>query len=321
MHPWNEPLLEALKKARERLPHALLVHGPRGVGKLALAERFAQLLLCEHRDPAARPCGKCDGCRWYLAGNHPDFRRVEPESIAKIPLAAEAEAEEGSEAPARRTKQPSIVIAVEQVRTLADFLNLGSHRGALRIALVHPAEDMNANAANALLKGLEEPPAGAMFILVSHRPARLLPTVRSRCVAVPVPIPPADVALRWLAAQGVEQAERWLAFAGGAPLQAVEYAAAAAGWERLLKSPEAVDDRESLERLAEALQKIAYDRAFSAFGLPPKYRTGTSSGSPAKARAWLTYARKMGEDRLLTRHPLNPRLFSADMLAKMSDLT
>ena len=321
MHPWNEPILESLKKARERLPHALLIHGPRGVGKLALAERFAQLLLCEHRDPAARPCGKCDGCRWYLAGNHPDFRRLEPEAIAKIPPAAEAEAEEGSEAPTRRTKQPSIVIAVEQVRALADFLNLGSHRGALRIALVHPAEDMNANAANALLKGLEEPPAGAMFILVSHRPARLLPTVRSRCVAVPVPIPPANVALRWLASEGMANPDRWLAFAGGAPLQAMEYAEQATGWERLLKSPEPVDDRESLERLAEALQKLAYDRAFSAFGLPPKYRTGTPSAPPAKARAWLSYARKMGEDRLLTRHPLNPRLFSADMLARMRDLT
>ena len=321
MHPWNEPVLESLKKARERLPHALLMHGPRGVGKLALAERFVQLLLCEHRDPAVRPCGKCDACRWYLAGNHPDFRRVEPEAIAKMPPPAEAEAEEGSETPARRTKQPSIIIAVEQVRALADFLNLGSHRGALRIALVHPAEDMNANAANALLKGLEEPPAGAMFILVSHRPARLLPTVRSRCVAVPVPIPPANVALRWLASEGIANPDRWLAFAGGAPLQAMEYAEQAAGWERLLKSPEPVDDRESLERLAEALQKIAYDRAFSAFGLPPKYRTGAPSAPPAKARAWLSYARKMGEDRLLTRHPLNPRLFSADMLARMRDLT
>ena len=321
MHPWNEPVLESLKKARERLPHALLMHGPRGVGKLALAERFVQLLLCEHRDPTVRPCGKCDACRWYQAGNHPDFRRVEPEAIAKMPPAAEAETEEGSETPARRSKQPSIVIAVEQVRALADFLNLGSHRGALRIALVHPAEDMNANAANALLKGLEEPPAGAMFILVSHRPARLLPTVRSRCVAVPVPIPPANVALRWLASEGIANPDRWLAFAGGAPLQAMEYAEQAAGWERLLKSPEPVDDRESLERLAEALQKIAYDRAFSAFGLPPKYRTGAPSAPPAKARAWLSYARKMGEDRLLTRHPLNPRLFSADMLARMRDLT
>ena len=321
MHPWNEPVLESLKKARERLPHALLIHGPRGIGKLALAEHFAQLLLCEHSDPQARPCGRCDACRWYVAGNHPDFRRIEPEALAKTPPADAEAAEEGSDAPARRTKQPSIVITVEQVRALADFLNLRSHRGALRIALVHPAEDLYPNAANALLKSLEEPPLGAIFILVSHRPARLLPTVRSRCVAVPVPIPPADVALRWLASQGVEKADRWLAFAGGAPLQAVQYAEGAAGWERLLKSPQPVDDRESLERLAEAIQKIAYDRAFSAFGLPPKYRTGAPAASPAKLRRVLAFARKMGEDRQLTRHPLNPRLFSSDMLAGLLDLT
>jgi len=320
MHPWNEAVLESLKKARQRLPHALLIHGPRGIGKLGLAEYFAQLLLCEHADPQARPCGRCDACRWYLTGNHPDFRRIEPEALAKTPP-VDAETEEGTEAPARRTKQPSIVITVEQVRALADFLNLRSHRGALRIALVHPAEDLYPNAANALLKGLEEPPPGAIFILVSHRPARLLPTVRSRCVAVPVPIPPADAALRWLASRGVQNAERWLAFAGGAPLQAVQYAQEAAGWERLLKSPQPVDDRESLERLAEALQKLAYDRAFLAFGLAPKYRTGTPASSPAKLRRLLAFARQMGENRQLTRHPLNPRLFSADMLAGMSDLT
>ncbi len=321
MHPWNEPIFESLKRARDRLPHALLIHGPRGVGKLALAERLAQLLLCEHADPVARPCGKCDGCRWYLGGNHPDFRRLEPEAIAKVPPEQEAE-EEGSEAPARRTKQPSLFITVDQIRGLADFLNLRSHRGALRVALLHPAEDLYLpNAANALLKSLEEPPAGAIFILVSHRPARLLPTVRSRCIAVPVPIPPQDVALRWLAGQGVQNAERWLAFAGGAPLQALDYARESAGWERLLKSPAPVDDREELERLAEALQKIAYDRAFSAFGIQPKYRTGVGAVSSAKARAWLGYAREMGENRVLTRHPLNPRLFSADLLGKMADLT
>jgi DNA polymerase-3 subunit delta' len=207
------------------------------------------------------------------------------------------------------------------VRALADFLNLRSHRGALRVALVHPAEDLYPNAANALLKSLEEPPSGAIFILVSHRPARLLPTVRSRCVAIPVPIPPREAALAWLNSHGVRDADRWLAFAGGAPLDALNYAEEAAGWERLLKAPDLVDDRESLERLAEALQKIAYDRAFSAFGLPPKYRTGAPVASAAKPRAWLAYARKMGEDRQLTRHPVNPRLFAADLLTGMRDLT
>lgn len=323
MHPWNQPILDSLKAGRNRLPHALLLHGPRGVGKLELAERVAQLLLCEHSDPAARPCGKCDACRWYLAGNHPDFRRVEPEAIAKVPPAMEEEGEQGSaaEAPARRAKQPSLFIRIEQIRELADFLNVGSHRGAFRIALVHPAEELYPNAGNALLKGLEEPPTGAVFILVSHRPARLLPTIRSRCVALPVPIPPRDVAIAWLKEQGAENPERWLSYAGGAPVQAAAYAEEAEAWDRLLKSPAPVDDRDNLERLAEVLQKIAYDRAFSAFGLPPKYQTGSKPGNPAKGRRLLAYARQMGQNRLLSRHPLQPRLFSTELLADTDDLT
>jgi DNA polymerase III subunit delta' len=301
MHAWNQPILDSLARRVARLPHALLIYGPRGIGKLALAERISQLLLCE--STSKKPCDSCDACRWFLAGNHPDFRRLEPESLAPLT--------EDEEAPARRTKQPSIEIKVDQVRELGDFLYVGSHRGRLRIALVHPAEDLNENAANALLKGLEEPPAGAVFILVSHRPAQLLPTIRSRCVAIPVPIPPRDTALAWLSAQEVKDPERWLAYAGGAPLRALE--SAGQGEIRLMP----VDDREALEPLAEALHKLALDRALLAFGLPAKYQTTTSTVSPEKARQWLAFARQMGQDRLLSRHPLNPRLFSAAMLAAM----
>ena len=310
MHPWNEPLLESVRKRLSRLPHALLIHGARGVGKLALAERIAQLLLCEQEN---KPCGACAGCRWFLAGTHPDFRRIEPEAFAKEPPPAE----EAEEAPAKKGK-PSLVIKIEQIRELEGFLNVGSHRGKLRVALVHPAEDMPEASANALLKGLEEPPSGAVFLLVSHRPAQLLPTIRSRCVALPVALPPKEVAQRWLEAQHVRDAARWLAYAGGAPLRAMEYAAAAATFERLLKSPTPTDDRDDLEPLVDALQKIALDRALSAFGLPPKY--GASNVTAKDGHAWLTYARRLGEDRLLCRHPLSPRLFSGEVLAAMPKL-
>lgn len=309
MHAWNQPILDSLAARVGRLPHALLIHGPRGVGKLALAERVAQLLLCEGK---TKPCGTCDGCRWFLAGNHPDFRRLEPEALAKAPPP-----DLEDDAPVKRAKQPSIEIKVDQVRELPAFLYVRSHRGGVRVALVHPAEDMNENASNALLKGLEEPPASAMFILVSHRPAQLLPTIRSRCVAVPVPIPPREAALQWLSGRGIKDAERWLAYAGGAPLRALDYAADAATLESLIRSPAPVNVREDLERLADALQKIALDRALTAFGLPQKYQTGKAAGAPGKAREWLAFARRMGEDRLLCRHPLNPRLFSAAMLGAM----
>jgi len=309
MHPWNESLLEAFRQRLERLPHALLVHGARGTGKLALAERMSQLLLCESQ--AKKPCDACDGCRWFLAGSHPDLRRVEPESLMK-------EVAVDEDAPEKEKKgKASIVIKVEQVRELADFLNLRSHRGARRVTIVHPAEDMYPNAANALLKGLEEPPSGAIFILVSHRPARLLPTIRSRCVSLGVAIPPHDVALQWLETQGVKDAGRWLAYAGGAPLRAAEYAAQAETLDRFLKHPAPVDDREQLQQLAEALQKRAFDSALASFGLPPKYRAGGKRGDP---RAWLTFAREMGENRALCAHPVNPRLFSAAMLARLESL-
>jgi DNA polymerase-3 subunit delta' len=317
MHPWNEPILESLKSRIDTLPHALLIHGPQGVGKLELAERAAQLLLCEAADSARKPCGACDGCRWYLGGNHPDFRRVEPEALAPQ---VETEGEEAA-APARKGK-PSQEIKIDQVRELAGFLNIGSHRGRRRVALVHPAEEMNSNSANALLKGLEEPPAGAMFVLVSHRPMRLLATIRSRCVAVPVPLPPREAALQWLSTKGITDAERWLAYAGGAPLRALECASSAETLDRLLSAIRArrqilVDDRGELEALAEALQKVALDHALSAFGEPPKYATAPSRLTPAQGKAWLAFARQMGHNRALARHPLNARLFAAEMLAAM----
>jgi len=176
---------------------------------------------------------------------------------------------------------------------------------------------MNPNAANALLKSLEEPPAGAIFLLVAHRPASLPPTIRSRCVALPVPLPPREAALAWLAGQGVKDGERWLAYAGGAPRRAMGYAAEGQALEQILRSPAPVDDRQQLERLAEALHKLALDRALSAFGLPPKYRADPSPAQAGTARAWLAFARQMGEDRRLVRHPLDPRLFSAAMLIAM----
>jgi DNA polymerase-3 subunit delta' len=291
MHAWNQPILDSLAARLERLPHALLVFGPRGVGKLSLAERIAQLLLCEGEK---KPCNACDACRWFSGGNHPDFRRIEPEILWP-----------------EKPEKPSIVIKVEQVRELADFLYVRSHRAGRRVALVHPAEDMNENAANALLKGLEEPPAAAVFILVSHRPAQLLPTIRSRCVQVPVPLPPREAAIGWLSEQGVQTPQRWLAYAGGAPLRAVEHAAQG------IAALEPVEVRDGLEPLAETLQKTALDHALLAFGLPAKYQTASAPVPRERAREWLAFARRMGEDRLLCRHPLNPRLFSAAMLAAL----
>jgi DNA polymerase III subunit delta' len=319
IYPWQITLWEQLREKRERMPHALLIHGPQGIGKLALAERFAQSLLCESARTGGAPCGKCDGCRWIEAGSHPDFRRVEPEALARSSGGGE-DPEEPVAAPVRAAK-PSNEIKVDQIRGLDSFLNLKSHRGGRRVALIHPAEAMNPNAANALLKGLEEPPGAALFILVSHRPARLLATIRSRCISVPVGAPDTEASLAWLEGQGLPDPGPWLAFAGGAPLIALQSAKqAGASLVRLRQALEvpdldvlrAVNDREQLEELAEVLQKYALDKAFAAYAGRAKYGSAKRSGDGA---AWLRYARLMGRNRALARHPLNPRLFAAEMLA------
>lgn len=305
-----------LLQSRERVPHALLLHGPQGVGKLALAELFAQFLLCEKPQPAM-PCGKCDSCRWFAAGHHPDVRFVEPEALARR---AQPEVEA-----AEKTKgKPSFEIKIDQIRALEDFVHIGSHRGGLRVAVLHPAEAMNPHAANALLKNLEEPPPGAVFLLVSGRPMRLLPTVRSRCVQIAISLPRPEASQAWLERQGVREAAGRLAFAGGAPRQALEDAqsersafidetlALLADGRQFARVPPP-REREGLELLAEVLQKRAYDGVFAAFGLPPKYGTiRPSSGGPALE--WIRYARKLGEDRLLAHHPLNAMLHASQML-------
>lgn len=309
-----------LAALRGRLPHALLIHGAQGVGKLALAERFAQLLLCEVAGQGTEPCGTCHSCRWFLGANHPDVRFIEPEAFGRYA----AQADEDEAVPAKAGK-PSTEIKIEQVRALADFVNVGSHRGGRRVAVVHPAEDMNLSSANALLKSLEEPPAGAFFLLVSHRPARLLPTIRSRCVAVPVPAPDPGAAAAWLAAQGVKEPARWLAFAGGAPRRALEIASGdkAGAIATLLRAIEAGDleaasavpDREMLELLAEVLQKLSLDQAFGELAGRSRFLPEIRPIGDAQTARWLAFARAMGRNRLLARHPLNPRLFASEMLS------
>jgi len=197
--PWQEAVWDTLRERlrADRLPHALLIAGPPGVGKGRLARRLAAAQLCE-APREGDPCGGCSACRWVAREEHPDLHRCEPE--------------EGKAA-----------IRVDAVRALIDFLALSAHRGAVKLVHIEPAEAMNVNAANSLLKSLEEPPPGARLILVSHRPGRLPATIRSRCQRLDLPLPPRELSLRWLREQGVEGASALLELAGGAPLQALAW--------------------------------------------------------------------------------------------------
>ena len=187
--PWSR--IAALLRSG-RPPHAILLHGPVGIGKGRLADRLAAAILCA--EPSPGPCGGCRSCHLLGAGSHPDFRRVGP-----------AEGESG--------------IAVGAVRDLIAESSLTAERA--RVAIIAPAEAMTPAAANAFLKTLEEPAGRAVFVLTSDAPGRLPPTIRSRCRKMAVPPPSRAESLAWLeAAFEPELSRRLLDLAGDAPLTA-----------------------------------------------------------------------------------------------------
>lgn len=244
VYPWQESDLTRLQELRKRPPHGLLFKGSKGIGKFDLAMNYAQSLLCQRPDQAELACGLCPSCHWFEQETHPDFRLLQPEVLS---LDGE-ETETG--------KKPSKQISVDQVRALADFVGMSAHQGGRRVVVIHPAEAMNTNAANALLKSLEEPPPGLLFILVSHKPQQLLPTILSRCLSFALPAPDVASATRWLKEQGVKNPAEALAASGFAPLQAVQLDQQLGSEERnkllrAVRQPVGLD----VFALAEALQK------------------------------------------------------------------
>ncbi|HEX7986095.1 MAG TPA: DNA polymerase III subunit delta', partial [Duganella sp.] len=224
IYPWQESSWTQLQQLRQRMPHAILFHGAAGIGKSDFIERFAQGLLCEAVLPDGHACGQCASCGWFLQQNHPDYRRVRPEALEDEPAAEGEEGDAETKKTAKSAKAPSKDIKIEQIRNLADFMNISTHRQGLRVVVLYPAEALNMPASNALLKTLEEPPPGTVFLLASNSLDRLLPTILSRCRKFALPMPSHAEALAWLKAQGVADADSWLREQGGAPLAAMAQA-------------------------------------------------------------------------------------------------
>ena len=127
-----------LQRARQdgRLPHALLLTGPAGIGKLDFAEVLASSLLCDTPRDDGLACGACTSCTWHASGNHPDFRLVQPDSH----MADTEEPEEGRTVTAREREKKSDQIRIDQVRELQTFLNVGAHRAGRRVVVLHPGD-------------------------------------------------------------------------------------------------------------------------------------------------------------------------------------
>jgi len=188
--------VEQLRRARaaHRYPSGLLIHEERGAGGESLARFAAQLALCREADA---PCGHCRDCRMFQVAQHPDFLELHPIEDSRF-------------------------IRIEQVRELSERLALTAHGGGATVALLCPADTLYPNAANALLKTLEEPRPGVTLILVSATPSRLPATILSRCLRLRVPTPARALSVAWLLRiQGPGPWDTVLEVLGDAPFEAL----------------------------------------------------------------------------------------------------
>ncbi len=335
IYPWQQDDWQRLQRMRARLPHAILFHGAEGTGKVTFAERFAASLLCEQVLDDGHACGTCESCGWFVQYGHPDYRRVRPDAL-ETEAADDADTEEvGAK---KGGKAPSKDIRIEQVRSLAAFMNVSTHRSGLRVVLLYPAEALNAASANALLKTLEEPPPETVFLLVTDRIDRLLPTILSRCRKFPLSSPDPAAAQQWLAAQGIGQPGRWLAEQGGAPLAALQAAQGNDGGERdelfaLLAKPAAGAALVVAERLQKAalaqlvawLQRWLYDLLSLKLGgrvryFPHHQQALAALASRIPAERLQQALRDAGARRAVAEHPLSARLFIEHMLLDYTKL-
>jgi len=331
IYPWQQSAWQQLQQLRERMPHAILFHGAAGTGKADFIETFAQALLCENGRPDGHACGACVSCGWFSQNNHPDYRRVRPEALED----EAPEGEEGADGEAKKakaSKTPSKEIKIEQIRNLADFMNISTHRQGLRVVVVYPAEALNTPASNALLKTLEEPPPGTVFLLSSNSLDRLLPTILSRCRKFALPMPDHAQAAAWLKEQGLADADSWLREQGGAPLAALAQSEAGEREEmeallQLLAHPSIDGALKTADKLSKTplslvvswQQRWLYDvfsyKLSGSIRYYPRYQKELAAIAGKVHTSNLMRAIKSANERRATSdHPLSPKLFIEDML-------
>jgi DNA polymerase III subunit delta' len=282
--PWlAAPLQEALNSQRG---HALLLHAAPGVGALPFALCLAQSYLCEAAADAQTggnvglrlACGRCGSCRLVQSHLHPDLSVQLPETLRCLhdwPLADDKpDADEAK-------RKPSKQIRIDEVRSLIDWSQKTSARGQGKVAVIHPADSLNVQSANALLKTLEEPPIGTRLLLTCADPALLLPTVRSRCQQLRLAPPAPDVAAAWLVTQGLEdtaQASTLMAACSDRPLDALAMSQAGVDAKLWASLPGAVARGHAgalagwpVPSVVDTLLKICHDAMARGSGAPARF--------------------------------------------------
>lgn len=333
--PWFIKDWRRLQHMLKRLPHAFLFYGPEGIGKTSFAEAFAQSLLCQTPKSDGQACHNCPSCLWFLQHNHPDYRCVCPE-IFDYDTTTDNNEEEKTVMKVNKTLSKEIKI--NQIRSLFDFMNISTHRSGMRVVTLYPAEALNTAASNSLLKMLEEPPPETIFLLVSNRRDRLLPTILSRCRQFSLTLPSRDEGLIWLKQCGVQDANFWLSAQGGAPLAAL-HASQNGNREKIhefLMQLSYFSIDEAL-RIAEHLQKVSivdlvswqqrwlYDLLALKLGLNIRYYPDYSKelkilSCEIDIAMIIVVLKATNKRRAIVDRPLSVRLFIEEMLINYSQL-
>lgn len=320
--PWlDAPLAQALATQRG---HALLIHGPQGVGQWDLTLTLAQAFLCESTDAPRKPCGTCASCRLVQAHSHPDLLVLLPEAL-RDPLGWGSAEDGGASEDKANKRKPSKEIRVDEVRLAIAFAQTTSARGRGKVVVIHPAERMNGVSANALLKTLEEPPGDARLLLSCAAPDALLPTIRSRCQAMQLRLPDAAVSTAWLSAQSVQQPDVLLAAAGGQPQDVLEWLAEGIDAKVWLALPRQLARGDAgnmaswpLPRVVDALQKVCHDLMRLAAGGQPRYFPAASLPAAPALSALTAWSRELARIARQAEHPWNAGLLVESLTQQAS---
>ncbi len=304
--------------------HALLLHGPSGLGQYELALSLAQSWLCEksgrHHGEAA--CGQCASCQQVHSRGHTDLVVLMPETLMLQlgwPLSEKAQKDIDD-----KKRKPSQEIRIESVREAVAFAELTSGRGRGKVILVFPAEAMNTAAANALLKTLEEPLGSLRFVLATEAAHELLPTIRSRCQAFALSQPTANQALAWLTqyVPGASTIEREAALqaSGNRPLDAAKIIASGAHsvWASLPLAlqkghVDAVSGMSGVQ-LLDAQHKLCHDLWAIKLGAAPRFFDTQNLPKPPPARALAAWGEQLKSLSRRIDHPFKPELLIEDMV-------
>ena len=199
--PWHQTLWHSLQERRQVIPSSTLLVGRPGTDLPNLGMELAGMLLCDV-GTSDKPCTSCRSCHMFERGVHPDLHVIsteEAEGICDLRFKNQSMryTDTDSTKRERRTTVRSI-ITVDQIRAVTESLNKSDGLGSSKVCLIYPADALNLNAANALLKSLEEPTGGSYFLLLSSFPGNLPPTIRSRCSRLDLNNPTIDESIEWL---------------------------------------------------------------------------------------------------------------------------